>query len=285
MELVEKILTSIDLKDDNNKPLAVDITKFDRTNRADIEQLVKNSHYFYQTPIQYIRDLIVQTIMDYGVDTARNHFLYFVASPRMKELTVAIPYAHGVALQKELQDKELRTVWSNWSKAKAWMFDDRAYQGDIFKLKALILLSDPDEAARFGDLNKRPIEDILNAKSRAEVEQILNNWATKDGSESPSRSHRLRSNAKRFDKDIPDTVEKWIEFIQDMVKKLKEAPDSAIEAAAKKSYKKGEAALAALDDFIKQFTEKDSSVKQKPEQTPNSRPRQNSKPETQKPKS
>ena len=272
MELIEKVLTSIDQKDEKGNPLAVDVETFDRTNKADIEQLVNNPHYFYQTPIQNIKDLIVRTIMDYGVDTARNHFLYFVANPGMKNLTVAIPYAHGVALQKELQDKELRAVWTNWHKAQNWMFDDRAYKGDIFKLKALLLLSDPDEAARFGDLNKRPIEEVLDATSRAEVEKILENWATKDGSDSPSKSRRAKQNAKRFDKDVPDSSEEWVKSVKTLVDKITKAPAGDIEAAAKKSYKKGKAALAAMDDFIKEFAV-DTSAKQNSSSDTNDQPK------------
>lgn len=251
MYLEEKLIT-YKAGDKAGKPIE-NAEALDRTDRGAIENLTKNSDIFNQQTIAQIRPLIIDTIQDYGLDTAQNRFLYFAASPKLYQADFVVPYEPARWIQKELQARDQQNINSDWNKTSLWMFNSQSYQGDKFKIKALLLLSDPDEAERFGDLKTRPFDAIIKASSRKEVEDILQNWATKDGSESPSRARRYKANSKRFDKDVPDSKEEWVKQLQDLMKKIQDAGTKGIESAAVKSYKKGKAALAALDDFLREF--------------------------------
>ena len=251
MYLEEKLIT-YKAGDKAGKPVE-NADALDRTDRKAIEDFTKNSDIFNQQTISQIRPLLVDTIQQFGLDTARNRFLYFAASPKLYQADFEVPYEPARMIQKELQAKDQQAINSNWNKTSLWMFNPQAYKGDIFKIKALLLLSDPDEAERFGDLKTRPFDAVIKASSRKEVENILQNWATKDGSESHSKSYRARKNSSRFDKDVPESREEWIKQLQTFIANINKAGAKGVEAAAAKSYKKGKAALAALDDFFKEF--------------------------------
>lgn len=132
--------------------------------------------------------------MQYGIDTAQNHLLYFVSNPKISK--VQIPFECGKMIQKELQIHDLNDIYNVKAYASEWLYDPRAYRGDVYKLKALFFLSDWDEAEKYGPLNKRPFEEVLKANSKSEIETILSNWQTKDGSEQSSRRSGRGSNTK-----------------------------------------------------------------------------------------
>lgn len=251
MYLEEKLIT-YKAGDKAGEPVE-NANALDRTNRKAIEDFTKNSNIFNQETISQIRPLLVDTIQQFGLDTARNKFLYFAASPELYRADFAVPYEPARMIQKELQARDQQDIDSDWNETSLWMFNSQAYQGDKFKIKALLLLSDSDDAERFGDLETRPFDAVIKASSRKEVEDILQNWATKDGSESYSKSYRAKKNSNRFDKDVPESKEKWIKLLQTFIANINKAGPKGVEAAAAKSYKKGKAALAALDDFFKEF--------------------------------
>lgn len=258
-KLEEKIISYISGPDAGN-PIHV---PEDRTDKYSIEQLVKNDSIFNQKITKYLQPLIVQSIIDYGVDTAKNKFLSFVNSTNLDKLKNPIPLEHGKMIMNELQSGDMKVPTGIGSHAggsgdkAGWLFDDRTYQGDIYKLQALLLLSDPDRAVDFGDLRTRPWEDILNAKSRMEIEQILTNWQTKSGEEGVGGGARRA--AKRFKaalKDkVPDTVEEWIEYVKRTFKETGSTSLDKVEGIAKKIYKKGMSRMEAWNQLMTALAE------------------------------
>lgn len=163
--------------------------------------------------------------MQYGIDTAQNHLLYFVSNPKISK--VQVPFECGKMIQKELQTHDLNDIYNPKAHASEWLYDPRTYDGDIYKLKALFFLSDWDEAVKYGDINKRPFEEVLNATSKSEIETILSNWQTKDGSEEYSRRSSRRSSNKSLTKsqsyfvgdkkDVMERKENILDLMADQV--------------------------------------------------------------------
>ncbi len=196
--------------------------------------------------------------MDYGVDTATNSFLYFVTNPKLD--SIQVPFERGHLIQKELQAGDLRHIYLNSSGLKGngtyiskWLWDKRAYKGDIYKLKALLFLSDTDLAEDYGSLKLRPLEELLNATSKAEIDQILDNWQVASNTDSTTK-RRARSSKKdlkqALDKLVPDTIEEWVEYLK---KTFSQEDPSRIEKAAKASYEKGKSGAIAMMDFVNEL--------------------------------
>lgn len=182
--------------------------------------------------------------MKYGVDTVHNKVLAFVTSSEISNLEMKpITFEQGQLLFGEIQ-KSTHIVDSNGQLlpfAASWIFDPRAYDDDIYKLKALIFLSDEDIAKEYNPTDNVPLEDILNAKNKQEVDKVLNNWAVSDGSKSSG------SSKPSGESTLPDSEADWITFLKNAfpgvdVRKL--------EQAARSSYRKGRPMGEALIDFV-----------------------------------
>lgn len=197
--------------------------------------------------------------MQYGVDTAQNHLLYFVSNPKISK--VQVPFEHGKMIQKELQTHDLNDIYNPKAHASEWLYDSRTYKGDIYKIKALFFLSDWDEAVKYGDINKRPFEEVLNATSKSEIETILSNWQTKDGSEEYTRRSGRRGNKKLLTKsqsyfvgdkrDVMERKETILDLMADQVSASEKQLAKAINSVFKSDLS-DDALIAAVIKFLGQ---------------------------------
>ena len=197
--------------------------------------------------------------MQYGIDTAQNHLLYFVSNPKISK--VQVPFECGKMIQKELQTHDLNDIYNPKAHASEWLYDPRAYKGDIYKIKALFFLSDWDEAAKYGDINKRPFEEVLNATSKSEIETILSNWQTKDGSEEYTRRSGRRGNKKLLTKsqsyfvgdkkDVMERKENILDLMADQVSVSEKQLAKAINSVFKSDLS-DDALIAAVIKFLGQ---------------------------------
>ncbi len=234
--LIEKLITNLDGSEIEG------LGSFDKTDDQAIESLVNNNRVFNQEAIKYIKPLVIDSIKSFGVDTARNKWLPFVTN---KDLTTAVPLEHGRMLHNEFQNGDLRVPAGLKKIAAAkWLIDPRTYKGDIYKLQALLLLSDVEEAKTFGDLETRPFEEILEASTRDQVEKILDKWQTKSGEETYSRGRGYRKGSRGSSgKKVPKSQKDWVEQVTDLISKA--SKDDVAKAAAK-AHKEGRSVEDAL---------------------------------------
>lgn len=184
--------------------------------------------------------------MKHGVDTRNNKILAFVADSRMSKLEgkQAPSFDQGALLLPQIEDTNNIVDSSGQVRpfASSWLFDPRTYEGDIYKIKALILLSDEDEAKKYNPTDDVPLEDILKAKTKQAVEKVLSNWAVADGDSVDSSS-----SSKSSKSTLPESKEDWVTYL----KKVFPGVDaSRLEKAATESYRKGRPMGEALIDFV-----------------------------------
>lgn len=241
--LTEKLLA-----DREGKPLP-NMDAFDKTDKEAVELLVKNNNIFDQAATKYIQPLIVDSIMQWGLNTAQNKFLLFAANPKISN--VVVPLDHGRMIYSELQSGDLiLPAGLKNIPAASWLFDPRTYKGDIYKLQALLLLSDTEEASKFGDVDHRPFDEVLKATSRDEVEKILSKWQTKSGEETYSRGRGYGRRRGTSGKRVPKDKKDWI---QQVVTLIKTTDLKSVEAAAAKAHKEGRSEEDAYAAFMQEL--------------------------------
>lgn len=157
------------------------------------------------------------SVLQYGYDTRTNLFLHFVKVaqnidairkmgndkyPALEMIRTLIANKELILTNQNLNNQSIskspsRTGHKTTSNYNGWLFDPNTYvaasPGDLmYKIKALAFLS-TGEAAAYGDTKTRPFDQIIAARKKSEIQQILTNWQTKPGED----QRRYRSGVSR----------------------------------------------------------------------------------------
>lgn len=172
--LIEKLIDGISESD---------AASLDRTDPEKVMQVVHTASIFPNQPaIKSYEDVVADSIRKYGLDTARNKFLPFVVKNN-----IPIGEVDAKIIQKAFQEGQINLTPGSF--ASQWLYDERAYTGHTSKLNALVILSDPDEAAKYADPKTRKdlLKTLLPATTKEDIGDALDNWQTKDGTDADAR--------------------------------------------------------------------------------------------------
>lgn len=243
--LIEKLIVDKDVADN-----------LDRTDPEMIMRIVNDASVFpNQDSIESFKEVIVDSIKKYGLDTANNKFLNFVVSPNMEKLgkdDLSKTYAQVV--QKAFQENNIKLAPGSF--ASQWLWDKRAYDGHVSKLNALIILSDPEEADKYADPKTRKdlLPKLLAVRTQKDITDVLDNWQTRDGTDSRGVgfSGKGRSGAGKGEKVESEEVTK--KKLYNIVKGLNNTYDnSMVNKVIDKIYQKGKTVSQLLPDLISEI--------------------------------
>lgn len=232
----------------------------DLADRKSVEALVDDENVFPQELVAKIKDLVIDSILRRGLDLARNPFLRFLMyKDKLRKSGIQIPQAQGKIIAQACENKEFKTFGSENledSFLNKWWAEPKAYKGDPYKIQALILLTDSEKAKKFGDLDARPLAEILDATSKKEVEDILTRWSAASGEKQERGSSFKRSPAAKGKVSDQDA---WLKEVEDHYKAVGLTNTKKILDAAKKVWKKGKNAAQAWADLRTALTPATSS--------------------------
>ena len=165
-------------------------------------------------------DVLVDSMEQYGVDTAQNRFLQYIVTKNGTPFNMkrSQPYL----IYRILNNAEANVTTGAAAKS-SWLYNPNSYNGTDFKIKALAFLSSKD-SAKYGDPKTKPTQKILNTTDDDEIEAILSNWQTKDGESEQRyirsrRSNKSASKSSYFSNDskqVSNDKEQRLELIKDI---------------------------------------------------------------------
>lgn len=147
--------------------------------RLEVDALTRNKRYFpHQNIIENYREVLTNSIMKNGL-REDNKFLNWAVDNK-----IPINAKMAQLMQQYLQSRKLE-LDENYcidfeGKGNNWPVNKKAFTS-VYKLQALLFLSDEDQAEDFGDLNYRPFAQVLEATTDKEVAKIVDSWQSREG--------------------------------------------------------------------------------------------------------
>lgn len=241
--LIEKLIVDKDVADN-----------LDRTDPEMIMRIVNDTSIFPNSngELNSFKEVIVDSIKNYGLDTANNKFLNFVVSPNIEKLGKGdLSKAYAQVVQKAFQENSIKLAPGSF--ASQWLWDKRAYDGHVSKLNALIILSDPEEADKYADPKTRKdlLPKLLAVRTQKDIADVLDNWQTRDGTDSRNVGFRggKHSGAGKGEKVESEEVTK--KKLYNIVKGLNNTyDDSMVNKAIDKIYQKSRTISQLLPSLI-----------------------------------
>ena len=174
-----------------------------------ITRILGDPDLFNQDFIRQVKGLLVDSIRTYGYEDS-NKFLTYVLTAQNDEHLAdklkTIPFEHGEMIKNEL---EASTLKLDNQFASKWLYNPQTYKGDIYKLQALLFLSDPDDAKDYGDIYDLPLDKILKSTTKKEIDEILHEWNTFDNPKvSKRRSNSPTPNLDRWEEELQKFADK-----------------------------------------------------------------------------
>lgn len=185
-------------------------------------------------------EVLLDSMEEYGTDTAQNRFLQYIVTKGGTPFNMksSQPYL----IYSILNNAEANVTTGAAAKS-SWLYNPNSYNGSDFKIKALAFLSSKD-AENYGDPKTKPTQKILNTTDDTEIETLLSNWQTKDGTQTNSRYSGRRYSSSRgnskslFPKDSAKVAQDKTQKLE-LIKNVYSASNSQLASAIDKAYTPG----------------------------------------------
>lgn len=190
---------------------------------------------------------IVSSILDNGYYIKDNIFLNYAnkvsdtpVSDLGKQYFVAFEQVNKLLHSGDLKLDDLTLLWLK--NKNSYEADDKEY-----KIKALTFITGKS-ASSFGEVTgiEKLLNEIINSKKKSEIEDLLDNWQTKDGSKAIRGKKAPETEAE---KKLSDKV--FEEIIDSLIKGKTEFNREKLRIAFDKVYKVGDSAETTLMNIIK----------------------------------
>lgn len=157
----------------------------------------------YPTFSETVKKVLQNSFSQNGYDTIDNQFLAFMQKAQNTPIAKLGNNAYPAldTLREILLADTIKLSSANLRNQKMdWMYNPQSYDADdsIYKIKVLAFLSSA-KSDRFGQTKTKPFDQIVKSTSKAQIQDILDEWNTKDGDDyrgSRRRSNRIGSRGK-----------------------------------------------------------------------------------------
>ena len=171
--------------------------------RAELEEGKNPILPNYPTFSETVKKVLQNSFSQNGYDTLDNQFLAFMQKAQNTPIAKLGNSAYPAldTLREILAADTIKLSSANLRNQKMnWMYDPQSYNADdnIYKIKVLAFLSSA-KSDRFGQTKTKPFDQVVKSTSKAQIQDILDEWNTKDGDDyggSRRRSSRIGSRGK-----------------------------------------------------------------------------------------
>lgn len=171
--------------------------------RAELEEGKNPILPNYSTFSETVKKVLQNSFSQNRYDTLDNQFLAFMQKAQNTPIAKLGNSAYPAldTLREILAADTIKLSSANLRNQKMnWMYDPQSYDADdnIYKIKVLAFLSSA-KSDRFGQTKTKPFDQVVKSTSKAQIQDILDEWNTKDGDDygsSRRRSSRIGSRGK-----------------------------------------------------------------------------------------
>lgn len=174
----------------------------------------------YSTFSETVKKVLQNSFSQNGYDTIDNQFLAFMQKAQNTPVAELGNNAYPAldTLREILAAGTIKLSSANLKNQRMdWMYNPQSYNADdnIYKIKVLAFLSSA-KSDRFGQTKTKPFDEIIKSTSKAQIQEILDEWNTKDEDDygsSRRRSSRVGSKSKTLtagEQKIAEDVKKEI---------------------------------------------------------------------------
>lgn len=171
--------------------------------RAELEEGENQVLPNYPNLSETVKKVLQNSFSQNGYDTVDNQFLAFMQKAQNTPVAELGNNAYPAldTLREILAAGTIKLSSANLKNQRMdWMYNPQSYNADdnIYKIKVLSFLSSA-KSDRFGQTKTKPFDEIIKSTSKAQIQDILDEWNTKDGDDygsSRRRSSRVGGRSK-----------------------------------------------------------------------------------------
>ena len=171
--------------------------------RAELEEGKNPILPNYPTFSETVKKVLQNSFSQNGYETLDNQCLAFMQKAQNTPIAKLGNGAYPAldTIREILAADTIKLSSANLGNQKMnWMYDPQSYDADdnIYKIKVLAFLSSA-KSDRFGQTKTKPFDQVVKSTSKAQIQDILDEWNTKDGDDyggSRRRSSRIGSRGK-----------------------------------------------------------------------------------------
>ena len=162
--------------------------------RAELEEGENQVLPNYPNLSETVKKVLQNSFSQNGYDTVDNQFLAFMQKAQNTPVAELGNNAYPAldTLREILAAGTIKLSSANLKNQRMdWMYNPQSYNADdnIYKIKVLSFLSSA-KSDRFGQTKTKPFDEIIKSTSKAQIQDILDEWNTKDGDDYGSRGRR-----------------------------------------------------------------------------------------------
>lgn len=148
----------------------------------------------YSTFSETVKKVLQNSFSQNEYDTVDNQFLAFMQKAQNTPIATLGSSAYPAldTLREILAAGTIKLSAANLKNQRLdWMYNPQSYSADdnIYKIKVLAFLSSA-KSDRFGQTKTKPFDEIVKSTSKTQIQDILDEWNTKDGDDYGSSRHR-----------------------------------------------------------------------------------------------
>lgn len=236
--------------------------------RAELEEGENQVLPNYPNLSETVKKVLQNSFSQNGYDTVDNQFLAFMQKAQNTPVAELGNNAYPAldTLREILAADTIKLSSANLRNQKMdWMYNPQSYNADdnIYKIKVLSFLSSA-KSDRFGQTKTKPFDEIIKSTSKAQIQEILDEWNTKDGDDYESsrrRSSRVGSKGKTLTASEQKIAEDVKKEIFNIIKKSPLISDrfkdneQALEDLFNKNYSQGDKVETLIAKMLRSSAE------------------------------